>query len=261
MIHMSLIWKIQLFLKSISILDNWYQYPLHYFGFTHDSCVFQTKNGLQLIIRSSKTSIDIHIFTEIWIEEEYDENGFEINSHDIIIDIGAHAGFFSLKAAVTCTKGKIFSYEPFPKNFEMLKKNLELNNISNVYTKNVAVSKDVGKCKLYLGNDSTNSIIKQKEIFIEVSTVNLEQIFDEHNLDNCDLLKLDCEGSEYEILFNTNPEILKKIKKICMEYHEIPELDYTEEKLTSFLKSNNFKVTSKKLSQTTGLLFATNLLQ
>jgi FkbM family methyltransferase len=261
MIFVSLLWKIRLFLKSMNVLKNWYQYPLSYFGLVQNLCIFKTTKGPKLIIRSSKTSTDIHIFTEIWIEGEYDENGFEIKSDDIVIDIGAHAGFFSLKASQTCTRGKILSFEPFPNNFEILKKNLELNNISNIYPKNIAVSKDVGKCKLYLGHDSTNSIVKQKEHFIEVSTTTLEKIFDDNKLTHCNLLKLDCEGSEYEILFSTNPSIFKKIKKICMEYHVIPESKYTVEELILFLENNNFIVKNKNISQTTGMIFATNMLQ
>lgn len=250
--------KINFFIRSWKIIKNWYAYPLCYFNLIKDPTVFHISNGPDLLIRSPNKFTDIHIFTEIWIDGEYDEHDFEINSNDTIIDIGAHTGFFSLKAATMCTKGKIFSYEALPANFEMLKKNLKLNAISNIHAKNIAVSKNNGKCKLYLKHDSTNSLVKKAENFIEIPTVNLEQIFDENNLNDCDLLKLDCEGSEYDILFNTNSKTLKKIKKICMEYHVIPEHNYTDKELISFLELNNFKVKKKNISKNTGMIFAIN---
>ena len=253
--------KLHLLLLSTKVIKNWHVYPLSYFGFIRGSVIFHLKNGLNLVVRSPKKSTDIHIFTEIWLENEYDDEFLKIQDNDVIIDIGAHAGYFSLKASSYCKNGKIFSFEPFPDNFKILKENIQINNIQNITANNIAISNRNGKQKLYLGHDSTNSLVKKKSNSIEVSTIKLENVFEQYDILSCDLLKIDCEGAEYEIILDLNPEILKKIKKISMEYHIIPELDYTGEKLVSFLKSNNFKVTSKKLSQTTGLLFATNLLQ
>ena len=226
--------KLNFLFLALKFIKNWYAYPLSYFGLTRNFSIFNLKNGLKLIIRPPKQSTDIHIFTEIWLENEYDDQFLEIQENDIIIDVGAHVGYFSLKAALICNKGKIFAFEPLSDNFKILKRNIEINRIQNIFAKNLAVSNHDGKQKLYLGHDSTNSLVKKKLNHVEVSTVNLESIFNQYNLSKCNILKLDCEGSEYDILLNLDCKILKKIKKICMEYHMIPELDLSEKNLISF---------------------------
>jgi FkbM family methyltransferase len=75
------------------------------------------------------------------------------------------------------------------------------------------------------GGDTSNTLLPEnsrsvsEDSSISVMTITLEDIFKKENLNHCDFLKMDCEGSEYEILFNTKPEILRKISNIFLEYH------------------------------------------
>ena len=82
------------------------------------------------------------------------------------------------------------------------------------------------------------------------------QIFDNNNITNCDFLKLDCEGSEYEIIKNLPTEYFKKIKKMIIEYHMAdthPEL-LTE--LMEVLKSQQYKLEIKTLFSDIGFIYA-----
>ena len=75
---------------------------------------------------------------------------------------------------------------------------------------------------------------------MKVECITLENIFDENRITNCDLLKLDCEGAEYDILMNTKKEIFEKIKLISLEYHNIINHDGYE--LKKFLEIVGFLV-------------------
>ena len=80
-----------------------------------------------------------------------------ISSGDIVIDIGANIGYFTLIMAKCIREnGKVFSFEPEPKNFELLKKNVEINNYSNVILEKKAIGKKTGTTKLYLHNSIKN---------------------------------------------------------------------------------------------------------
>ena len=61
----------------MNILKNWYMYPIVYFQLTKRMIIpFMTKSGFKLNIRNVKNSTDIHIFTEIWLENIYKKKKF-----------------------------------------------------------------------------------------------------------------------------------------------------------------------------------------
>ena len=77
--------------------------------------IFKTKNDLEIKIRVNST--DLMALTNVWMIKEYELEKFCIKNNDIIIDIGAHIGLFSLLVSDSSPKGKIFSYEPIEKKF------------------------------------------------------------------------------------------------------------------------------------------------
>ena len=239
-------------------MKNWYVLPKIYFGKIHKEFLdLKTRTGITIKIRNIP-STDIHIFTEIWLNNEYSEKGFEIKNSDVIIDIGAHIGLFTLWASQYCKKGKIICVEPEPDNFEILQKNKDKNKILNVKYYNAALSHKSGKIKLSRNekDSASHSILKKGKNVFEINTITLKNIFEENELSKCDLLKLDCEGSEFEILLNLEGDIYKKIKKICLEYHRNEELKLNENILIQHLKKRNYEIISKTSSEKTGLIFA-----
>jgi hypothetical protein len=75
---------------------------------------------------------------------------------------------------------------------------------------------------------------------IKVRALTLSQVFEAHAIDKLDLLKLDCEGAEYEILSGASPEVFKKIERIIMEYHDID--GHHHDQLVSLLERQGFRV-------------------
>jgi hypothetical protein len=92
---------------------------------------------------------------------------------------------------------------------------------------------------------------------LAVTCTTLDIILDE--VGYCDLLKLDCEGSEYEILHGCSPETLSRVKRIVGEYHEWPGIDGTGQELCRFLESRSFRIDRfESFGIGSGLLCATN---
>ena len=111
------------------------------------------ENGALIKIRAN--SHDRIALNEVWIHEIYSPTELPINTTDVIIDIGAHVGTFTLKAALQCTSGTIYSYELAPDSYNLLIENIELNKLTNVVASNLAVSTTVGEASVYLNPNNS----------------------------------------------------------------------------------------------------------
>ena len=152
----------------------------------------------------------------------------EIEAGDIIVDVGANLGFFSL-GAIRQGASKSYAIEPFKKTFEYLVKNTEGLPIIPI---NFGVG-PVEKDELFIGGEVTSitrSIDlkdKEKNAYwgdnVEHTTVKLkpfQSILNENNITFIDYLKIDCEGGEVHLFNTIDPDFLKyRIKKIAGEIH------------------------------------------
>lgn len=242
-------WKLTLLFKMISVLKNWYMYPVVYFRLTKiPKVVFETRNGFKIIIRTEPKSTDIHVFTAIWLE-----NIYTAPTSGTVIDIGSHIGIFCLYALQYCDR--VFCFEPDTNNFNLLVENLKKNKAANVFVFKQACSSKTGNMQFYLSDHDLaahNLYKKNTESFQEVKTITLEDIFNQNKIESCDFLKMNCEAAEYEIILNSSDNCLKKIRKISIQYHEGPIND-----LIKKLQDFNFYVQTRPTSNTTGFLYAT----
>ncbi len=196
---------------------------------------------------------------EIFLSRRYCPKGFEINKNDVIIDIGAHRGIFTAYAA-NRTNAKIISIEPNPENYFLLCKLRDENHWQQVHPIQGAVSNNSGTIKLFQSNhNSRHSTIgidpvslEELGVSIDVSAYTLKDIL--QMVTKVDLLKMDCEGSEYEILLNSGDQ-LTKVNRISMEIHfQTPNAD--PEGLRLFLSNKYKNVRIEKENQSLGYLFA-----
>jgi FkbM family methyltransferase len=126
---------------------------------------------------------------------------------NVVYDIGAHIGYYTLLAArFTAPGGKIFAFEPLPENFQKLKTHVEINNSTNIVIIEKAVSFNTG-VTLFTdsGNDVANSINENSPMFqfgktIEVKTAALDDLLENGFLQPPQLVKMDIEGAEYDAL-------------------------------------------------------------
>ena len=124
----------------------------------------------------------------------------EIKKGDIVLDLGAHIGYYTLIfARLVGDKGKVFAFEPNPINFSLLKKNVEINGFKNVVLIQKAVSSKNGKVKLFLSEIDTgdNRIYDSRDgrKFVIVETTRLDDYFKNYK-GKINFIKMDIQGAE-----------------------------------------------------------------
>lgn len=180
------------------------------------------RNGIRIDAPLDNSIFDI--VYEIFFRNVYTQD-LPIEPNDVVMDIGANIGIFTLFAA-SRTQNTIYAFEPFPDNVEFLTRNIRLNGFPNVITHTVAVSDKIGFAKLFLSNVHGGHLLIDNsgegglENYLEVPTTTLQRIIDDYNLKQIDFLKLDCEGSEGLILNATPRECLRRVRKIAIEFHD-----------------------------------------
>lgn len=196
----------------------------------------------------SRGGMDIWSIKETLLDGFYTRYGTPIKDRWHVLDIGAGIGDFSLQAAYGNPNTKVYAYEPFPESYQILYKNIKLNGFENIQPVNAALWRMEGNLKLDTSSGEPLQIMSvdsndEENIqgFIKVKAISIAGVFDQHEIEHLDLIKLDCEGAEYEILMNTSEEFFDKIDRIIMEYHDIDE-NYHHEKLASFLKDMGYTV-------------------
>ena len=152
-----------------------------------------------------------------------------VHEGDTVIDIGAHVGYYTLlMAQLVGENGKVYSFEPDPVNFQLLKKSVEINGFENVVLIQKAVSNITDKVKLFLGDDDSaiNRIYDAKlgdaKESIDVDSVTIDEYFKEND-ELINFIKLDSEGSEVKII-NGMKQFLSRNKKLVMMTEFFPFL-------------------------------------
>ena len=156
---------------------------------------------------------------------------------DVILDIGGHIGTASIFLANRFPNAQIYTFEPLPDNFFLLSKNLE--QLGNVKAFPFALGDKEGEFDIYTCEDETNlggyslhdrprdsinaGIDLSKQITVEVKPVS--NILADLRISKIDLIKIDTEGSEFDILTSIDPDILGRIQWIMGELHGVRDFE------------------------------------
>jgi len=231
-------------------IANWYVYPLHKFGLQDDNpIVFETRQGYSMEVPRPL----IREFKEIFMTEAYLKGFpiFELDSVKTVVDIGANAGFFSLFSLTRFPNARVISFEPFPPNFRLLQKQRSRNPGRNFKLVQMAVSGTPGTLRFYSNESddfSTSASLvpnDERHVALNVESITLEGLFNAHQIKECDLLKMDSEGAEYETFLQSSDETLSRIKRICMEVHHVKEKNQDIGTIVSFLHRKGFETRSE----------------
>jgi len=225
-----------------------------------DPLLFITRKGILVQVPRRL----LHTFKEIFMEECYMHGlGFDVPDRPVIIDIGANAGFFSLFACSRFSHSNIFAFEPIISNFKLLEINQNLNKQCQIIPIQKAVAGHSGEVTMmipdYYDGFSTSSHIidgeyrQNKNQVVKVQCTTIQDIFDEYELEKCDLLKMDCEGAESDIIYNCPSDYLSRITQIVMEFHGA-DLEYLKE----YLFSQGFATRQSK--RALGMLWASKIM-
>ena len=139
----------------------------------------------------------------------------KINKGDIVLDIGANIGYYSvLFSEWVGKKGKVFAFEPDLDNFNLLRKNININNCKNVLIVNKALSSERGYANLFLNpiNKGDHRLwpIESDRNYVKVETATLDDYLNKY-LDKVDFIKMDVQGAEAKVV--KGAEILLKKSK------------------------------------------------
>ncbi len=162
----------------------------------------------------------------------------EVKEGMIVIDLGANIGYYTLLAAsLVKNKGKVYAFEPDPRNFYLLNKNIKINRYSNIVeTYPIAISDTTGKAIFHLSNKtnlntmldpdkypSTFPAIKNK---IEIKTMSIDDFM--YDKGDVNFIRMDIEGFEVEA-FNGMMTTLNKSRPPCKILFEVHPQYYTED--------------------------------
>ena len=203
---------------------------------------------------------DEYIINELVEEDEYGlySGRLQIARDDVIIDIGAQIGLFSIICAKRACRGKVYSFEPVRQNYNLLRANIRLNGLDNVYHFNLGVFGEGKKIRLSLSRQNTGGhscVTRRSARYVEIDCLSLSDIFRRHEIAKCNLLKIDCEGAEYSIIFNTPEHCFERIERMIIEYHNFPDSKNHVRELTAFLQKHHYTVKQKEYDAITGVLY------
>ncbi len=205
--------------------------------------------------------MDIWVIKETCLDRDYEVHGVPLQNGWTLIDIGGGLGDFSISSKYRFKNSRVLAFEPFPESYALFQENMILNQLDDIEVFPHAISGEAGELQLAT---STGVAVKHSpsEIVgdITVKSVTLAQVFAEHQIEQCDFLKMDCEGGEYAILLNATDDVLRRIRHIAMEYHD--ELtEYTHETLVTLLEDKQFRVvvTPNPAHTEIGFMYAENL--
>lgn len=224
--------------------------------FRRTPVVIELRNGARYSVR---TLMDVWIIKETCLDRDYETHGAPIQDAWTVLDIGAAAGDFAILTAREHPQARVFAYEPSPHSFATFHENIRLNGVRNILAFPQAVASTAGVLNLSLSGaavqHSTTHV--QTENTVQVSAITLEEVFHTNQLACCHFLKMDCEGGEFDILLNAQAEILARIERICLEYHDgFTEFSHTD--LKKHLQQNGYqvKITPNPVHAYLGFLYA-----
>ena len=196
-------------------------------------------SGLRFLIR---TPMDAWIIKETCIDQDYLTEIDGLGRDWRVVDIGAGLGDFSVLAGKTCVDGEVHAYEPLQKSFALLEHNLMVNGIHRVATYPKAVASQSGELNIEAVTVEPVTVRTVESAGeASVQAVGLEAVLDALPEGTCDFMKVDCEGGEYDILMHSPPELLGRIHRIALEYHDNTG-PHTGFQLAGHLEAHGFHV-------------------
>ena len=205
------------------------------------------------------------ILEEVFVTKDYN---FISDKKTTVIDIGANIGISSLYFSTLDCVDKIYAFEPVVDTFSQAQYNFSLNKALHKVTsiKNIGLGKsdrtetvfynkqskgNVGVRGLLSPSYTNNKSSEERDIKIVETTKEIQAIIDNSNGQKI-MIKMDCEGAEYEIFENlSDSNLLSKIDIIIMEWH-----DKGSKTIEDTLIKFGFNIFSRDLSSITGIITA-----
>jgi FkbM family methyltransferase len=176
---------------------------------------------------------------------------------DVVWDVGASYGTYSLFVGKKFSSLKVFAYEPEQKIFKLLNKNLHLNGIGNVISMNHALGDIDGPAFLYTSssaNIGTHSMVQRSDYPVSEKGVSVEirkgdTIVTTGKVNSPTIVKIDVEGAEFNVLKGMKKTLSNpKLRVVQIEIHPkiLPLFGSTTENIYRLMNESKFKVVFRK---------------
>lgn len=242
----------------IRAVRNWPEYYAAAYGIRRGPRItYRLRNGLRFEARPR--TLDAAVLKEVFIDEVYTPPGFGIEAGQLVVDVGAHIGLFACYAAIAARDVTVLAFEPCPENFALLTRNVSLNGLANIRVSSSAISGRAGLKELHLSSNPAGHsfhFVEPAQRTLTVPTLALADVLEAHRLAVVDLLKMDCEGDEYEILTSSAGGTLGRVRRIAMEAHRVDH-ERAPEGIQRFLEEQGFTVRIVAKGDGTAMLWAT----
>jgi len=218
----------------------------------------------KIIVRNG--SFDRYALNEVWSQKIY-LSPEKLKNHQVktIVDIGAYIGDSALWFSHQYPNSTIYAFEPNSENFNFLSQNIKLNYTHRIKIFPTAVTSKSTSISFH--TDTHNSAghlisINNKSLIPNARSLGFSEFIRIHKIKKIDILKLDCEGSEYDIIFNTPRYIFAKIDNIILEFHDYLNPIYNYHKLEKCLIGLGYKTSIRqnmvqKVFLNAGMIYAT----
>jgi FkbM family methyltransferase len=207
------------------------------------------------------------VFKEVFLSDFYSMGSLArgLPHGAVVVDVGANAGFFSLLLLSRRPDVRVHAFEPVAGNHDLFAANIALNAslAGSITLRNAAVTgAPVESVELFAEADGATSVTAsvfpdfaaENRRRLRVPAVALAQVL--RDLPTVDLLKLDCEGSEYPILYETPPERLRTVRAIAMEAHDLDGDRRNARAVRAHLESLGYRCSAAVASNGCTALFA-----
>lgn len=194
--------------------------------------------GFDICIR--KGTADLFVAREALAHDDY-----RVAPRGIVVDLGGNIGSFSLLASKTATK--VIALEPDPANYAQFVKNMDLNKVENVIPLNMAIGGYNGTGVLHSARNnkaSSSLVVDVSDDTIDIEVCTLSKLMSDNDIDRIDLLKVDIEGSEYQLFEQVEADELSRIETIVMETHRLP--GHSPDVIVAKLEANGFNVKRRR---------------
>jgi FkbM family methyltransferase len=255
-------YKVRRYNNLFSRVNNWPSYLLQKsFGFRNNEFTFDVE-GLRKVHVPRKM---MAAFRENFLDDVYfSKIPAQLLSKDelAIVDIGANVGYFSLNTMRKFPNARIFAFEPHPFCFGTMKQYESVFSHFdwNIYQKAVTNEGEelLLNTKSATEYNATSSVFEKphKKETIRVETIALDEVLTLTGSQTVDFMKIDCEGSEYSILYRAPMNTLERVTSMCIETHKGNLEEETLPVLEAFLQEKGFKTRSLQNDENTGYIWA-----
>lgn len=213
------------------------------------------RNGLRFRVPSHALYL---VFKEIFLADFYDIDALlkKLPLRPVVVDIGANAGYFEMLFFSKMAEATVYAYEPIPANYALLQEHIARNPFlrNQIHVFNKAVTGTPQEAvELFMETDTGNSVIasiyadfdRQNHFAQRVPAISLQQILEENAIERADLVKIDCEGSEYPIIYETSAACWGKMPLLTIEAHDLDANQRNAGYLSRFLENQGYEVSSE----------------